>query len=150
MPLRRILLIASGILVAGIAFLVFLFLYTGSVKPIESIADQLQPGNDWQVISTQTEPPRIICLGDNPCPSVHRTWKTSAILSRPEFEQLLTASGWQDFAIEGDCAPKTNSFSAATVCSASGTRDQFNVEIHVIGSNNDTDDGKISLFIRPT
>lgn len=142
-------LITLGVVIILLGAMVFIFLQKGSSGEIESIADQLQTDKDWQLVTSLTEPPRIICLGDNPCPSVHRAWRTNAVLSRSEFEKLLAASGWSDFVIEDDCIPDSNRLDGGTVCSALGVRNAYDIEIHVDGSLYNTIDNKLSLFIRP-
>lgn len=145
---KMLVTIVLGILVIGLGLVVFALLYTGSKKPIESIANQLRIGSDWQVVTSVTVPPRIICLGDNPCPSVHRAWTTTSAVTRADFEQLLSVSGWQDFAIDDDCVPQKNVLDQMTVCRATGARNGFNIEV-VVGANyHNQRDNKVSLFIR--
>lgn len=137
-----------SVLVLGLGFFVFALLYTGDKKPIESVADQLNSGPDWRLATSSTVPPRIVCLGDNPCPSVHRAWTTGDIVTRTEFEQLLSVSGWNDFAIEGDCVPQRNVLDQMTVCRATGVRNGFDIEVVIGGNYYDQRDNKVSLFIR--
>ena len=146
---KMLVTIVLGVLVIGLGLVVFALLYTGSKKPIESIADQFSVDSSWQPIAFRTEPPRLICLGDNPCPSVHRAWNTNGVVSLADFEQSLAESGWSDFVIEGDCVPKENVRGGATVCAAAGVRDEFDVRVSVDGSLYDTQDNKVILSIRP-
>lgn len=146
--IKQLMLITLGVVIILLGAMVFIFLQKGSSSEIESIADQLQTDQDWQLVTSLTEPPRIICLGDNPCPSVHRAWRTNAVLSRSEFEKLLAASGWSDFVIEDDCTPQKNVLDRMTTCRAVGMHDNYRVEVAIGGNYYDSRDNRVSLFIR--
>lgn len=147
--IKTAIFVALGLIALSIVAFAFILFYKGSAQHIESIANQLEVGRDWQAVSSQTEPPRIACLGDNPCPSVHRAWKTGSSLSRAELSELLQASGWGDFSIDNDCLPKKNVQGFTTVCGASGSRDGFSVKVFIDGSVNTSDAGMVTLSIRP-
>lgn len=146
--IKQLMLVTLGMVIVLLGATAFIFLYKGSSSDIESIADQLRTNKDWQLVTSSTEPPRIICLGDNPCPSVHRAWRTNAVLSRSDFEKLLTASDWGDFVIEDDCTPQKNVLDRMTVCRAVGMHDNYRVEVVIGGNYYDSRDNRVSLFIR--
>lgn len=146
---KMLVTIVLGVLVIGLGLVVFALLYTGSKKPIESIADQFSVDSSWQPIASRTEPPRLICLGDNPCPSVHRAWNTNGVVSLADFEQSLAESGWSDFTVEGDCMPKENVQVAVTLCSAVGARDGFEVKAYSTGTAHEENNTRLVLSIRP-
>ena len=146
--IKQLMFIVLGIVIVSLGVMAFILLYKGSTSDIESVADQFQANKDWRLVTSLTEPPRIVCLGGNPCPSVHQTWRSDEMLSRPELEQLLTASGWKDFAVEDDCIPQKNVLDKMTVCRAIGTRDEYSIELNIRGNYYDSYDNSISLFIR--
>ena len=53
--------------------LVTIGFWPGSTREAEEIADQLQPGDEWQLISTDNQPPRIICLQGH-CGELRKIW----------------------------------------------------------------------------
>ena len=53
--------------------LVTIGFWPGSTREAEEIADLLQPGDEWQLISTDNQPPRIICLQGH-CGELRKIW----------------------------------------------------------------------------
>ncbi len=53
--------------------LVTIGFWPGSTREAEEIADQLQPGEQWQLISIDNQPPRIICLQGH-CGELRKIW----------------------------------------------------------------------------
>src|SRR5699024_6034792 len=81
-PLRRSLvvvfvLVGAAALVAasGVAAL---FL-PGTTAAVEHVADRLDAPAEWSLVSERVTADTWICLGDNPCPSMQRTWSATAV-----------------------------------------------------------------------
>lgn len=123
-------LIVLGVLVA---FILFLFLYEGSTKPILSVADKFQPDPSWELVGESVEPPRFVCLNSVRCPSVSRVWNTGELVGKDEFKQILASSGL-NFPIDGDCKRKTGVYGSVTLCSASGMVSEMKVTV-AVGTN---------------
>ncbi len=140
--------IGSAIIIVAFSVIVGLLLwlsYTGSSKEIVAVADQFKPDPSWQLKSEAIEQPRTFC-GDVECPSVFRLWKTDYLLSKDEFQKLITISGW-DFTINGDCKLNSNIFGTSLpICSASGVINSYQVNISIRGSN-EPDSSQVSLNI---
>lgn len=64
--------------------------WTGSTKDIRAVADQFRPPASWQLVDEMIEPPRMLCLQDVACPSLHKSWKTSHIVTKGEFIEALS------------------------------------------------------------
>jgi hypothetical protein len=59
--------------------LVTIGFWPGSTREAEEIADQLQPGEQWQLISIDNQPPRIICLQGH-CGELRKIWHGPAAI----------------------------------------------------------------------
>src|SRR5687767_12298341 len=99
----RLLLLVIGVSVAGGA--VALFVGARENKAL-AVADQLQVPASWVRVSESVEPPRVVCLGDNPCPSVSRQWQVSRDLSVAEMRSLAERAGWE-VSFDGSCGPRS-------------------------------------------
>ena len=66
------------VLVLPVALLTIGF-WPGSMHDAEKIANQLQPGDEWQLISTDNQPPRIICLQGH-CGELRKIWHGPAAI----------------------------------------------------------------------
>lgn len=141
-----------GIVCAAIVLVVAALLYwstwEGSTKDIEAVANQLKVQNGWIQVTNQVTPPRNLCLGDTQCPSLHRSWKTKANLTKDDFHSILTDSNWT-FNVEGDCEPSQNITSSGgqTLCSAEGVKEGYSIKIVVSGDYGNNTNGHLSLFI---
>ena len=60
------------VLVLPVALLTIGF-WPGSMHDAEKIANQLQPGDEWQLISIDNQPPRIVCLQGH-CGELRKIW----------------------------------------------------------------------------
>ena len=121
-----------------------MFIYVGSSDPIKNVAAEFKTEPGWKLKSEHIEPPRIACLGGNACPSLHRVWVTDRNLTKEEFQKIIKESGW-DLLIEGDCIA---SGSVATICSATGKIDKFNVDVSVEAAESTLEEGRVILLIR--
>ena len=101
---KRILLGIGAVAAFMIAFFIFAVVYKGDTKPILSVADQFKPGDSWKLTEERVEPPRIMCAGDIPCPSIVRWWIRDKLLSIEEFRSIMDSTGWQ-YSIKGNCEP---------------------------------------------
>ena len=137
--------VVAVVLILGTAFF-FLFMYQGSSKPIEAVADQFKPAKNWQLVDDQVVPPTFMCFEAN-CPSVHRSWRTGGNLTKQEFQVILDASNWR-FNIQGDCLPHANiSGSGETLCDAQGHVNGYDIDVTAIGSFGDSTNGRVTLSV---
>lgn len=144
--MKRWIKITVPVVIVLAAGFFFLFIYQGSSKPIEDVADQFQPDKSWQLVDNRVVPPTFTCLEAN-CPSVHRSWKIGKNLTKDEFQRLLDDSGW-DFAIEGTCVAESRvTGTPGTVCSAHGERNGYQIEVEVVGVYDDPSDSGIVLRV---
>lgn len=124
----------------------FMFFYQGSTTDIKKVADQFASKPEWVKESETITPPKITCLGDNPCPSLYKTWRTGKNLSKQELQTVIQNSKW-NFSVEGDCQPDPNVFgSPVTICSAGGSVDSFDISLRVMGLA-DKDQGQVVLSV---
>lgn len=127
---KAFIIVTLGVLICGVVSL----FWTGSSKPIESVADQFKAQPGWELVHNQIEGPKNWC-GDLVCPSVNRQWKTSHTLSQEEFKSVLVKSGW-DFPINESCLPNKNFFGEhITLCSAKGRLGKYRVSVSISASN---------------
>lgn len=139
--------ILLSLVVLAFAVLAFLIFYQGSTEPIERVANQFKPNREWVLTDEHVTPPQFHCLGGTRCPSLQRNWKTGAILTKEEFQKIIRLTGW-NFPIEGDCTPSPlASGSPRTVCSAKGNIEDFDIEVSVLGTHDEIDDGIVVLSI---
>lgn len=115
--------IVIAVALTVIAGIIFLFSYQGSTEPIKKVADQLKVDPNWKRVTDSAYPPRFICLGDNACPSLHRSWDAGKRLDKTEFEALIKKSGW-NLVIEDGCEFSDDKSSS---CWANGRVDDFDV-----------------------
>lgn len=139
-------IVSATITVLGAGFIFVLFM-PGSTDKIVSVADKFKPDASWEKVADQVEPPRIVCLGDISCPSVHWSWKTQHSISSIELTALLKSAGWDSFKVTGDCVPNKGALSGMTVCEARGSVNGFNVLLSARGTLYEADDNIVSLFI---
>lgn len=136
----KVLLLSGGILIL-LFFLISLVVgYSGSTEPIKRVADQLKVDENWRIDTDIVRPPRLICIDDSACPSVHRSWGTETPLTKSEFQTLIQRSGW-DLVLEDDCRSFPSDVSS---CWANGVIDDFRVVLVTSIDNS----GELSLFIK--
>ena len=143
---KKIMLWGSGVIGGGIAVFLFLLFYEGSTEPIIAIADKFHPDSSWELVSERVEPPRIACLNDVACPSLHRMWRTEHALSYDELKRFVQQSGL-DMTIEGDCLPKLNLSGVNSMCSANGESNKMSVTVNVI-KDDYNEESKVTLGIQ--
>lgn len=125
------------------------FLKGGSSEEVLAIGDQLAVGSDWTLEAQTVEPDRVLCLGDNPCPSLNRRYRLPTPLTRAEFTDRVARSGWQ-WPVSGDCRPDPSRLGFFAVCSVEGREGAFNVSLRQQATPN-VDDGAVAqMLVRPT
>jgi hypothetical protein len=145
----RIILAVAGGLVALIVLAFVIGFLPRSTTRITSVADRVAVPAGWVLTQEQVEPPRFICLGDNPCPSLSRTWATGADLSEQEFTAFVTATGWR-LAVDRTCELSPSTFGEQTACTATGTVGQYVAKIILSGTVGDPASANVQLMLRPS
>lgn len=139
----RIVIAITIVIVGGI---IFAFTYQGSTEPIEKVADQLKVDPSWKIESETIEPPRIICLGDNACPSLHKIWNPGKYMTKVELEDVLRKSHW-NLPVRGSCEPSPDTIGMGTVCTARGQIDNYDVSMVVRASQENSRETQLILLI---
>ena len=94
-PVKTALLVLGFTFLLFIGFSAFAIFYTGSTKSIKETADTFRPDDTWTLISEDIEPPRLLCLNGQACPSIHKTWKRSPVASsETEVTRYLRRTNW--------------------------------------------------------
>lgn len=137
----------TSVLVAGVFGLVVVVLVPFGASGVDDVAAQFRAPAAATEQGTVVEPERLVCLGDNPCPSLFQSWRLPRRLDRSEFESLVTAPGWE-VALEGDCVPGPNSFARVGVCSATGEVDGHDVTVTQLAGRG-TPTAVLTLNVRP-
>jgi hypothetical protein len=70
---------------------------------IGEIRDRFEPQGYATVSDATAEPRRLVCLGDNACPSVSRHWVFDAPFTTAELQQWIDDAGYA-LAVDGDCS----------------------------------------------
>ncbi len=125
---KKIVLGLIIVIAAVLGIGIWTLFWTGSTKDVEAVADKFHPPSAWTLVDEQVEPPRMVCLGDVPCPQVTRTWKGDSEISYGDLKKMLADAGW-DFAIQGDCTLSDNASGNVSLCHASGNVDGFGVYV---------------------
>ncbi|MET0433227.1 MAG: hypothetical protein ABW025_03590 [Cellulomonas sp.] len=101
------------------------------------VAARFDPGGRAGPSSDSSEPRRLFCLGDDACPSVHRSWVVDGAVSSGDLEEWLSEAGY-DAAVDGDCSRR---------CRAEGTADGWAARVSV----SQVDDGstRVRLWLVP-
>lgn len=131
---------ATVVLAAGVAALVI----PGSSAPVRSTAAQFTPASSWQQTGDLVEPPRLVCLGSMPCPSLVRTWDAPAPVSVGDL--VSAASAWRVTAPAG-CDVDPGKFGRQTVCELTGTADGFDVSVRVTAQAPDASSWVVTLTL---
>lgn len=76
-------------------------------EKITQTADQFKVPEGWVLVSQDMEPPRVLCLGGNGCPSLRRRWNVPGKMSTIELMALIDSSGWR-LTLEHECEPQPN------------------------------------------
>lgn len=91
MTKRRVALILVALVVLGVVALT-IPLPPGNVV---TVADRFQPTGAFETRTT-IEPRRLLCVGDNACPSVHRSFKFSEPVTATQLAAWLDDAGFTD------------------------------------------------------
>lgn len=113
--------------------------------PAAPVADGLTPPATWEQVTDVVTAPSLFCWGGQPCPSVHRGWRTTSPVTPDDLAALTEAAGW-DTTVTGTCTAEQPT--ERTVCRATGTADGFDVEL-LVAASTDTDGASIQLYVRP-
>lgn len=140
-----VVVVAAVVVAAGLAARVLL---GGTDDEVVAVGDQLAVGADWALEAEAVVPDRVLCLGDNPCPSLNRRYQLPAPLTQAEFADLVTRSGW-DWPVSGDCRPDPSRLGFFTVCSTEGRRGAFAVSLRQDTTENVDDGAVVQLLVRP-
>ncbi len=146
-PSKRWLLISGSAILLALAAFLLPFVYTGDTKPIRQVADQLKAPSNWTLQTEQIEPPRLVCLGDNPCPSLQRTWKIGNEISKLEFKTILENSDLH-FPVEGSCQKDIGDSGTFPVCTAEGRSGQFILNVALWDTTSPSGHQQVILNIR--
>src|SRR5690606_25675917 len=144
---KKIAIIVGVILLATIATLVYLVLWTGSTKEIEAIADKFQPGESWTLVSEKIKPPQYLCLDGGGCPQLVRQWESNEALTIEELENIASRS-IPPLEVKGDCLLNDTSVGSISLCRASGEVDEFSVYIDYQTPDANKIEPKLSISIR--
>lgn len=87
---------------------------------IRDVAGRFAPEGYETVGADSFEPRRLICLGDNPCPSVSRLWEFERPFTTERLQGWLDAAGYQA-TVDGDCATQSRE--------ARGTADGWHIYV---------------------
>lgn len=134
-------ILVSALLVA------FFYMYSGSSRDIEVVANKLQPEAAWSIVGEQIYPPKFVCSPGVSCPSVFRSWSTDKTIDLSQFKLLLSKAGWGSFVIDGDCSLQKGVYGASTVCETYGTDGKYNIHIYIQGNYHNDRDSKITIFV---
>ena len=94
---------AAGVAVAAVVVTGAVVLLPGDTAGIRATADALRPPGGWSLADERVTPPRRLCLGADPCPSLHRTWQVGGNLTERDLQDVVDASGW-GLRVDGSCA----------------------------------------------
>lgn len=145
-PIWKDILVATGIFI--LIFIGFGFAATleGDTTPIKNVANQLRVDSKWKLVSERVDGPRMVCLGDAPCPSLHRVWDAGALIKPEEFKKLVKDSGW-NLLVKDQCNKETSIDKAVLYCTAQGTVDGYSVSLWVSKSQKTSNAHGIVLSI---
>ncbi len=132
--------IALGV-VLGVAVLVagaILLLAPWPSGTLREVGDRFTPVGGSSDGPGTYEPRRLLCLGDNACPSVHRSWTVPSPLTNEQLQRSIDAAGY-DATIRGDCSTGN--------CVARGTAQGWNVTIVALSNPGDRTAG-VSLSVQ--
>ncbi|WP_104523577.1 hypothetical protein [Blastococcus atacamensis] len=138
----------AGATVAAVAGAVVVLTVPGDDDDIRRAADRLAVPGSWDLEGDRVTPPRLLCLGGNPCPSAQRTWRPGQNLSAAELEALVAPTGW-DLAWDGDCTVDASSLGRHEVCAGTGEGDGYAVTLSHSASHEDPSEALVQLELMP-
>lgn len=143
---RRRRLLGGAVALVAVLAVALLLLPERSNGALE-VADSFAVPAEWPLLRENVEPPRFLCLGGNPCPSVNRQWAAPRDLSTEDITALVTGSGWS-LALEGSCEPRANGAATFRSCSAAGRLDGFAVSVTYRSPEDPADPAVLGLDVR--
>jgi hypothetical protein len=122
-------IIASSLLVLALALIAGRMIYERAiVNEMRAIADQIQPSRTMIDQRDNIVSPSLVCIGDEPCPMLDRSWNITKPLSKESFKSILSSSGIMSV-ISGTCEPDPQSSGNVTLCKVGYTAGDYRVEI---------------------
>ncbi|CAL8975189.1 hypothetical protein CELL_01987 [Cellulomonas sp. T2.31MG-18] len=70
---------------------------------LRDVASRFSPAEGTENGPGTYEPSRLFCLGDNSCPSVHRSWTAPSPVTTEQLQTRIDAAGY-DAKVEGNCS----------------------------------------------
>ena len=144
---RRSLLMATVIIVVLASSVLLFAALRSKENGALRVADQFQTPPTWTQLAETVEPPRLVCLGDNPCPSVDRRWNAPRDLGAADMRQLITETGWS-LPFTDSCEPRQNGAETYRSCSADGTVGDYTVNLTYYSPEQSSDPATVSLSVR--
>ncbi|GAB2733501.1 hypothetical protein [Nocardioides pakistanensis] len=123
-----------GLVVALIGLFVLLaaalgaVLTAGSPARIIAIADEFTPDPRWARQTGRVTPPRLVCLGASPCPSLFRSWTADASVTEQGLSDLIAHTAWS----LGITCTDTGTYD---ICAGTGVVDRFVVTVKTSGQD---------------
>ena len=127
---------------AGVAPLVALpVVATAPLPPgsIRDVAARFDTPGGTEVGGMSIEPRRLLCLGDNPCPSAARSWELPGPVTAERLTAWLDAAGYRAAV---DCNPVAQS------CQVHGTADGWRIDVWAFPSDSSTGAARLTLGVR--
>lgn len=153
--LVRVVVLTALIGVAGIFLGLGLVMTWPHLAPRATpVADRFDAPAHWELVTNRDEGASLICLGGNPCPSVHRAWvATASSVTSGLVARLGADAGWA-WVVEGDCALTDGDVRSVvggvTTCEARGVDDDgFSVRFVVDSDAADVEHVRAHLYVRP-
>lgn len=128
---------------AGVVALVALPIVATAPLPsgsIRGVAARFDPPGGTEIGGMSVEPRRLLCLGDNPCPSAARSWELPGPVTAERLTAWLDAAGYRAAV---DCSP------AAGSCQGRGTADGWRIDVWTFPSDSSTGAVRLTLSVRP-
>lgn len=127
--LQKIVLWSVAVCGVLLVTLIGLAMWTGSTEPIESVAKTFKPGEGWERVSYQVEPPRFVCLSGR-CPGVAASWRVGKPITEGDLKRFLGNLSTID--IRGDtCLKGRIDDDRVTSCSLEGVKDRYYIMVFV-------------------
>lgn len=138
--------ILSTLIIVTIGVLFWMF-WAGDTDDIEAKADQFTPSGEWRLKSSNSSPPRTICLDGGGCPQLTRVWTAKTPGRWSDVLKSLEQSGWS-YTVESDCNVTDDTSEPVPVaCSAYGKADNYKFTIYMSTSDIENDH-EIRLFLK--
>lgn len=106
---------------------------------LSAFRDRLEPQGYETVSDSRVEPRRLVCLGDNACPSASRHWIFDAPFTTEELQRWIDDAGYA-LTVDGDCS--------TGYCEVFGNSGGWTVHILVGPPISSTEQVELSLYLR--